>query len=153
MRKLAYFCVLASVAFVVLLSSALSISAQEIATTEKLITVDIGSQMLYAWENGEIINSTPVSTGLTQTPTVTGTFQTYAKLPVQRMRGYSLVNGYYDHPGVTDVMYFYQGYAIHGAYWHNNFGARMSNGCVNVPLDFADWLYNWAPVGTQVVIF
>ncbi len=30
------------------------------------------------------------------------------------------------------VMYFYQDYGIHGAYWHNNFGHMMSHGCVNM---------------------
>ncbi len=129
------------------------IHAEEIITTEKLITVDRSNQMLYAWEDGKIVKSTPVSTGLPQTPTIKGTFKTYWKLPVQRMRGYSSVNGYYDHPGVTDVMYFHQGYAVHGAYWHNNFGTPMSNGCVNVPLAEADWLYAWAPVGTKVIIY
>ncbi|QQS43409.1 L,D-transpeptidase [Candidatus Roizmanbacteria bacterium] len=129
------------------------IHAEEIITTEKLITVDTSNQMLYAWEDGKIVRSTPVSTGLSQTPTVKSTYKTYWKLPVQRMRGYSSVNGYYDHPGVTDVMYFYKGYAIHGAYWHNNFGTPMSNGCVNVSLAEADWLYEWAPIGTKVVIY
>ncbi len=40
--------------------------------------------------------------------------------------------------------------ALHGAYWHNNFGHKMSHGCVNLPLYFATWLYGWAPLGTEV---
>ena len=40
--------------------------------------------------------------------------------------------------------------ALHGAYWHDNFGQKMSHGCVNQPLDFAAWLYGWAPIGTGV---
>jgi lipoprotein-anchoring transpeptidase ErfK/SrfK len=40
--------------------------------------------------------------------------------------------------------------ALHGAYWHNNFGNPMSHGCVNLPLDFAHFLYGWAPLGTMV---
>ena len=50
-------------------------------------------------------------------------------------------------------MYFTdRGHAIHGAYWHNNFGAVMSHGCVNVPLGTSTWLYEWAPTGTRVEI-
>jgi len=109
--------------------------------------------MLFAWENGKITFQTSVSTGLPQTPTVLGSYKIYLKYPTQEMIGYSEVNGHYDLTNVPNVMYFYQGYSIHGAYWHNNFGNPMSNGCVNTPLQVASWLYNWAPVGTQIEIF
>lgn len=39
----------------------------------------------------------------------------------------------YDLPNVPYTMYFYQGYGLHGTYWHNNFGTPMSHGCVNMP--------------------
>jgi lipoprotein-anchoring transpeptidase ErfK/SrfK len=48
-------------------------------------------------------------------------------------------------------MYFYSGYALHGAYWHNNFGHPMSHGCVNLPVDVSKWMFEWAPIGTMVV--
>lgn len=127
--------------------------AQEIYTTEKLITVDISKQMLYAWEGGKVILETPVSTGLWQSPTVKGTFKINRKYLQDDMRGISPVHGSYFLPKVPDVMYFYKGYAIHGTYWHSNFGNRMSNGCVNVPLTVSRTLYEWAPEGTQVLIF
>jgi len=48
---------------------------------------------------------------------------------------------------------FYSGnYALHGAYWHNRFGTPVSHGCVNLRVSQARWLYNWAPVGTRVVV-
>jgi lipoprotein-anchoring transpeptidase ErfK/SrfK len=47
-------------------------------------------------------------------------------------------------------MYFYQGYALHGTYWHSNFGQPMSHGCVNMRTPDAEWLYQFAPVGTAV---
>ena len=56
---------------------------------------------------------------------------------------------------IADVpwtMYFYGGYAIHGTYWHNNFGTPMSHGCVNMRTSEAKWLFNWAPRGTLVVV-
>ena len=49
-------------------------------------------------------------------------------------------------------MYFSSGYGTHGTYWHNNFGQPMSRGCVNMTIGDAQWLYNWAPVGTLVVV-
>lgn len=127
--------------------------AQDIYTTDKLITVDLNKQTLYAWEGGKIIYQTPISSGLPQSPTIKGSFHIYRKLPLQRMRGISPVHGRYDLPDVPDVMYFTGGYAIHGAYWHNNFGQPMSNGCVNTPLAAASWLYEFAPAGTPVIIF
>ena len=58
----------------------------------------------------------------------------------------------YNLPNVPWTMYFYGGYAIHGAYWHNNFGQRMSHGCVNMKPNEAKWLFNWTPKGTLVVV-
>lgn len=127
--------------------------AEGIYTTEKLITVDLYKQMLFVWENGQMINKTRVSTGLPATPTVRGSFRTYWKTPSQTMRGGSLAYGRYVYPNVPHVMYFYQGYALHGAYWHNRFGWPASHGCVNIPLAFAKWLYDWAPLGTRVEVF
>jgi len=52
----------------------------------------------------------------------------------------------YDVRKVPYVMYFHLGYAIHGTYWHDRFGtgARVSHGCVNLSMDHAEWLWNWA---------
>lgn len=129
-------------------------SAQEILTTDKLITVDTGKQMLYAWEGGRIVYQTPVATGLPKSPTVKGTFKIYLKYANQaNMKGVSPYIGKYNYKNVPHVMYFHQSYGIHGAYWHNTFGVRRSNGCVNVPLQAAEWLFNFAPIGTKVMVF
>ena len=130
----------------------------QIYTNEKLITVDTGSQTLTAWQDGKIQHQTKVSTGMKLTPTVKGEFKIYLKKPLQDMRGSSpykniYPSGKYYIKNVPNVMYFYQGYAIHGAYWHNNFGRVASHGCVNVPLKSAEWLYNFADVGTKVAVY
>ncbi len=63
------------------------------------------------------------------------------------------VKGYYDLPGVPYVMYFSEdGSAIHGAYWHNNFGRHHSHGCVNLSISDSEKLYKWAESGTSVII-
>jgi lipoprotein-anchoring transpeptidase ErfK/SrfK len=125
----------------------------QILTTQKLITVDTGKQMIYAWEGGRLINQSPVSTGMYYTPTVKGDFRIYKKYDVQDMKGYFPPYPPYYLKNVPNVMYFYGAYAIHGAYWHNKFGTRVSHGCVNLPVAFSKWLYDFAPIGTRVVVF
>ena len=133
-------------------------ASAEISTTEKLITVDTHSQTLTAWQDGKIQHQTKVSTGMKLTPTVKGSFKVYLKYPVKDMRGPSpykniYPTGKYHLKNVPNIMYFYQGYAIHGAYWHNNFGRVASHGCVNVPLASAKWLFDFASVGTRIEVF
>lgn len=132
--------------------------AADIFTNEKLIAVDLGSQKLTAWENGKIVHETKISSGMKLTPTVKGSFRVQRKIPLHDMRGPSpykdiYPSGKYLTKNVPNTLYFYQGYAIHGAYWHNNFGRPASHGCVNTPLASAQWLYDWAPVGTRIEIW
>jgi hypothetical protein len=121
----------------------------------KEIVISISQQTLWAYENGELVVSTLVSTGTAEVPeTVTpiGYHQVLTKYDMQTMEG-TISNEYYRVEDVPDVMYFDNlGNAIHGAYWHNNFGTPMSHGCVNVPLDIAAFLYDWAPIGTAVTV-
>lgn len=107
--------------------------------------MDLSSQMVYAYEGDSVVNSFLVSSGLWNHPTVTGTYQIYAKYPSTLMAG----EDYYL-PGVPWVMYFYKGYSFHGTYWHHNFGTPMSHGCLNMYTPDAEWLYNWADIGTTV---
>jgi lipoprotein-anchoring transpeptidase ErfK/SrfK len=109
------------------------------------IDVNLSLQELTAMDGESPVETFAVSTGLWNTPTVTGDFHVYVKYPAADMSG----PGYYL-PQVPYVMYFYRDYGIHGTYWHNNFGHPMSHGCVNMRTDQAGWLYNWASVGTLV---
>ncbi|MEZ4666662.1 MAG: L,D-transpeptidase family protein [Anaerolineae bacterium] len=112
----------------------------------KQVVVDLSDQMTYAYQDGVLLRSLRVSTGLPGTPTVLGDYNVYHMLESQRMVGPG-----YDLPGVPYVMYFYQGYALHGTYWHNNFGHPMSHGCVNMPTSEAEWFYsNFVEIGTPV---
>ncbi|HEY7032728.1 MAG TPA: L,D-transpeptidase [Thermomicrobiales bacterium] len=118
----------------------------------KWIEVNLSTQYLIAWQNGQRINETYVSTGRPGFETPTGTWYVNTKLESQTMSGCIQGECYYV-PDVPWVMYFTDwGHALHGTYWHNNFGHVMSHGCVNLPLDFAEWLYYWTPIGTPVVI-
>ena len=114
---------------------------------ERWIEVNLAQRRLYAHQGSAIVLSSLVSIGKPSTPTVRGTFRIYTKLRSTRMRGPG-----YNLPNVPNTMYFYRGYAIHGAYWVRAFGTRVSHGCVNVNLRDAAWLFKWASVGTRVVI-
>ncbi len=119
---------------------------QPAPTAGRWIDVNLRTQRLTAYQGNTPVFSALISGGLPRTPTVVGRFAIYSKLTSTRMRGPG-----YDLPGVPYTMYFYRGYAIHGTYWHNNFGQPMSHGCVNMRTQDAAWLFNWASIGTPVV--
>jgi lipoprotein-anchoring transpeptidase ErfK/SrfK len=126
-------------------SWAYSMDPAELANEGRWIDVDLGAQRVTAFEGTTAVNEFTVSTGVAAHPTVTGQFRIYVKLRSTAMAG----PGYYL-PGVPFTMYFYKGYALHGTYWHSNFGVPMSHGCVNLYTPDAEWLFNWASVGTLV---
>lgn len=111
------------------------------------IEVNLSTQRLIAWEGGEAVYAVIVSTGTYDHPTLSGTFAIQSMYTTARMQGDD-----YDVPDVPYVMYYDGSYGIHGTYWHNNFGTPMSHGCVNVAVDHAEWLFNWASIGTPVVV-
>ncbi|BBB49524.1 L,D-transpeptidase [Pelolinea submarina] len=111
------------------------------------IEVDLNTQTLFAYRGNQIINAFLISSGTEAFPTVTGTYQIYAKYSQYTMRGPD-----YDIPDVPYTMFFYKGYSIHGTYWHHNFGTEMSRGCVNMKTEEAAWIYENAPVGTYIFI-
>jgi lipoprotein-anchoring transpeptidase ErfK/SrfK len=119
---------------------------------QKTIVVSVGQQMLWAYKGNKVVLSSYVSTGRNGFDTPIGSYAVLSKLPSQTMEG--VIGGeYYNVPDVPWVLYFTNsGHALHGTYWHNNFGTPMSHGCVNLPIDVAAWLYNWAPVGTPVLV-
>ena len=86
-----------------------------------------------------------ISSGLPATPTVQGDFKVLRKVRSQNMTGPG-----YDLDNVEWVMYFHQSYALHGTWWHYNFGTPMSHGCVNMTNADAKWFYDFGSVGTPV---
>lgn len=114
------------------------------AAENKWIEIDLSDQRIYAHEGDRIVYEFLTSTGK-WAPTPTGTFRVWIKLRYAKMSGGSrALNTYYYLPNVPYIMYFYKGYGIHGAYWHNNFGNPMSHGCVNLSIPDAEKLFHWA---------
>lgn len=123
------------------------------STGEKKIAIDLSSQHLYAYEGDQVVMDFPVSTGK-WSPTPTGDFSIWVKLRYTKMEG-GVGAAYYYLPNVPYTMFFHgenasksTGYAIHGAYWHNNFGHPMSHGCVNMKIEDAGKIFAWADPAT-----
>ncbi len=119
---------------------------------DKYIRVDLSEQRLYAYERGRLARTFLVSTGLARFPTPEMHVSVTEKIPIKRYRwNYGPGNpNNYDLPNVRWNLRIQGPFHIHHAYWHNNFGHRMSHGCINVGKADAEWVYNWAQVGTKV---
>jgi lipoprotein-anchoring transpeptidase ErfK/SrfK len=129
--------------------------ARKKPSASKRIIVDKSEQKLYAYENDMLFMESIVSTGTVINPTPIGEFAIFRKTPSRYMQGPlpGIPDDIYDLPGVPWSLYFTaEGAAIHGTYWHNNFGNRTSHGCVNVPIAQARQLYGWADLTTKVIV-
>src|SRR5574341_148099 len=121
---------------------------------DKHIEIDLGEQMLTCFEGSRTVFKTRIASGTSLTDpngqeidfsTPFGDYSVQRKRPSRRMRGGESFNLPYDVNGVPWVTYFtYTGAAVHGAYWHNNFGLPRSHGCINVTPDAAKWVYRWS---------
>lgn len=123
--------------------------------SSKRILIRRGEQMLYAYDRDVLFMEEKISTGLEFTPTPRGVFSVFRKTPSRYMQGpiFEISEKSYDLPGVPWNLYFTeQGAVIHGAYWHDHFGEQWSNGCVNLPPQKAKQLYEWADLGTQIIV-
>ena len=120
---------------------------------EKWIDVSLFEQTVAAYEGDRMVYATLASTGLRRWPTVQGLYRIHTKFVLDGMTGREGAPDYYSLEDVPWVMYFHEGYALHGAYWHDGFGYQHSHGCINLaPLD-AKWLYDWTtpivPLGAR----
>ena len=118
------------------------------------VEVDLSSQHLWFYKNGELLVSTPLVSGkvVTDYCTPTGIFSIYSKTA-----GTYLVGVDY-RTYVNYWMPFYYGYGLHDATWRGSFGGSIylydgSHGCVNLPLNAAATIFNNAPVGTKVILY
>jgi hypothetical protein len=124
-------------------------------TTTKRIVIDLSDHMIYAYDGNYLYLTTKVSTGIDSTPTPLGTFSVYKKTPSRYMQGPlpGVSDVPFDLPGVPWNLYFtLDGAVIHGSYWHDRYGTDQSNGCINLPPEIAKILYDWAPLGTPVIV-
>ena len=133
-----------------------SLCTENVRAMQKRIEVDLTNQRLYAFEDEKKLYDFPISSGKRATPTPAGAFWPWIKLRYTRTEGGNKKNGtYYNLPNVPYVIYLYNeqfpkysGYALHGTYWHNNFGHPMSHGCINLRTTDMAILYYWIDLVT-----
>jgi lipoprotein-anchoring transpeptidase ErfK/SrfK len=122
--------------------------------SNKRIEVNLKDQKLYAYEGDTRVYTARCATGaafnvdgvgFVDFTTPIGEHTVVRKRPSRHMHGFEGRADAYDLPGVPFCTYFTEsGVAVHGAYWHNDFGHPRSHGCVNVLADDAKWVYRWS---------
>ncbi len=120
-----------------------------------VIAVNTYEQVLGVYRGGGLVFATLISSGSRAFPTRPGTFKVWAKLLHGRMTGayFDDRRDYYFLEDVPWILYYDGDRALHGAYWHDNFGIKSSHGCVNLSPRDSRWLYDFAQVGDTVVVF
>lgn len=128
------------------------LAPEGVASDERWIHVDLGSQTLVALVGTTPVYATLVSSGKESDDlakdhrTPTGAWNIREKHVTTTMDGDGTAAGDlpYSIEDVPYAMYFEGSYALHAAFWHRNFGVRMSHGCINLaPLD-AKYLFFFA---------
>lgn len=117
---------------------------KRISGDEKWIHIDLGQQALVAYEGKKPVFATLVSSGMKGYSTPRGTFAVDKKYVTTTMSGDDPVEGHYRVEDVPWTLFYWGSYALHGAYWHNDFGIARSHGCTNVSPFDAKWLYDWS---------
>jgi hypothetical protein len=127
-------------------------NAPQGVTGNRWIEVNLAEQTVSVYDKNQLIFATMASTGVDHFWTRPGLFQIQKKLDATTMSN-SVQDDFYYLEDVPWTMYFDEGRALHGAYWHNKFGYRFSHGCVNLSPGDAHWIYNWASVGEFVYVY
>ena len=132
---------------------------------KRVIDVDLSTQTLTACRNGVMDNQFPISSGTPTHATDVGRFYIYSRVQDEEMKSPEgpFAPDFYDIKHVPWTQYFDGGAALHGAWWHNNFGHPMSHGCVNVQTPTqntkypnakpqAEYLWNFDYIGDPVIV-
>lgn len=109
----------------------------------KWVHVNLREQTLVAYEGDTPVLVTLISSGKDETPTPEGLFTVWQKARHEPMRG--MGDDPYLVEEVPDILFFSEGIALHGAFWHSQFGTQVSHGCINLAVKDAQWLFNWSP--------
>jgi hypothetical protein len=122
----------------------------DLKPNEKWIDVNLDNQSLVAYVGATPVYATLVSTGRMDDTdkekdhrTPPGSFRIREKHIAATMDGDVATDGPYSIEDVPWIMYFNQSYALHGAFWHANFGHVQSHGCVNLSPDDARAMFGW----------
>jgi lipoprotein-anchoring transpeptidase ErfK/SrfK len=135
---------------------------------EKALTISLSEQVIRAYEHGQQVFWTYVTTGRPGLETDPGSFKVYWKVSPWTMHSPWPKGSPYWYPDskVNFVMWFNGGDGIHDAYWRSRYGPGTNgphydptgedtgtHGCVNVPYQNMVWLWNWTPTGAPVIVY
>jgi len=135
---------------------------------DKAITISLSEQVIRAYEHGQQVFWSYVTTGRPGLETDPGNFKVYWKVSPWTMHSPWPKGSPYWYPDskVQMVMWFNGGDGIHDASWRSRYGPGTNgphydptgedtgtHGCVNVPFKNMLWLWNWTPTGTQVLVY
>ena len=118
----------------------------------RYVDVNLTEQTLRLFDNGVEVFSSPAATGIPGAETPLGTYTVQYRMEKARFQGSYPDGRQYDVAEVPWVLAFLGDYTIHAAPWRSNFGQVGSNGCVTLPLEAAKHVYDWAEVGTPILI-
>jgi lipoprotein-anchoring transpeptidase ErfK/SrfK len=119
---------------------------------DKKIIVDLTHQILSCYEGNREVMYSRVSTGaldlqgnyVDKWATPIGDYHVVnRKFITIHMAGGSAASGYELFSVCWTSIFATNGVAMHSTYWHNNFGERMSHGCINLPPEDAKFIYRW----------
>lgn len=111
--------------------------------TDKQIVIDLAKQEMTCFEGDTPIFSARTATGYAPNYTPRGEYEVLRKSHTSYMIG-GVGADHYDLPGVSFPSYFTRSaIAVHGTYWHNDYGRPRSHGCVNVLNDAAQFVFRW----------
>jgi hypothetical protein len=118
--------------------------SSQVPENKKHIEIYLDRQILIAFEWNVPVYAARVATGQKNFESPVGWFQTFHKRPTYHMTGGYDDSTTFDLPGVPWDSYITDsGVAIHGTYWHNDFGHPHSHGCINMTPQDAKWIYRW----------
>ncbi len=114
--------------------------------------------LVTAYDGNQVVYTAMAIKGFAATPTLRGTFQILRRVSDETMDS-ETIGIPRDSPGgyllkhVLYTQYFTgDGASLHYNYWLGTFGYAGSHGCLGLNLEDSKWLWDWASVGTPVVI-
>lgn len=127
-----------------------------VVPARKRIVVDKSQQRAYVYENGNLLWTFVVSTGMPGSETWEGTFAVRSKIPNAYAQLWGLQMPYW-------LGFYHTGYLENGFHalpimpsgavlWDGHLGTPVSYGCVILSYEDAQTLFQWAEIGTEVVV-
>jgi hypothetical protein len=116
------------------------------------LQVDLGQQTLSVYQDCRLVFATLISSGQKPLWTQSGLYSIFNKYDYHTITSPSpeVENFYFE--DTPYVMYYTGVWALHGVYWHDQFGYPASHGCINLSPADAHWLFEWTALGDKIVI-